>query len=43
LPESVTYIEPDAFVNCRHLMLFVYPDSYAENYAKDRDILYSSM
>ena len=37
------YIEPDAFMECRHRMLFVYPDSYAKEYAEERDILFSEV
>ena len=43
IPDSVCEIHPTAFVNCRHIMLFVYPGSYALNYAKDVGILYSEL
>ena len=36
-------IEPDAFSECSHLMLFVYPDSSAKDFAEERDLLYSEI
>jgi hypothetical protein len=43
IPASVTEIDPTAFAECRHIMLFVYPDSYAMNYAKDVGIIFSEL
>ena len=43
IPKSVVRIEPDAFSECSHLMLFVYPDSSAKDFAEERDLLYSEI
>jgi len=43
LPASLVKIDPTAFSNCRHVMLFVYPDSYAMKYAIDTGIFYTEI
>lgn len=38
IPESVTNISEDAFLQCKNLTLYVYNDSYAQNYAVENNI-----
>lgn len=40
IPESVTLIEKDSFRSCENLMLCVFENSYAHNYAKENKIKY---
>ena len=38
IPGSVVEIDREAFYNCKQLSLIVEKDSYAEQYARDREI-----
>ena len=40
LPDSLTSIGNYAFNNCSNLILTVSPDSYAEQYAKEKNLAY---
>lgn len=40
IPDSVTDIQPDAFSDCKNLKLIVEPDSYAKQWAKEKNYQY---
>ena len=40
IPETVISIDPDAFINCRHIRLLVRPGSMAMEFARKERIPY---